>query len=182
VVIRSILQEDLKASLNTFAETLSLSRETIRTQMLRMGYTLKTLRWIPYVLTCELKQVRLIARFSYFPSAARTRAIIDSISSRGAKAGFATSMFEIEYGQHGVNPRLKSKIEPLLPQRYAHRFMEPHGFHAVPMLPPRVSFNISWFIDENFVPWPRTSSRLSEVQSEENQSCTLTMHPPTTPG
>jgi hypothetical protein len=132
VAILSILQEDLKAQLNTLAETLSLSRETIRTQMSQMGYTLKTLRWIPHALTCELKHVLLTMWFSCFRSTARTRAIIDGISSRGRKADFAMSMFEIEYGQHAVNRRLKSKTEPLRPERYAGRFVEPPWIPCYP--------------------------------------------------
>jgi hypothetical protein len=58
-VIRLILQEDPNASLRTIAETRSISPETVGTQMSRAGWTLKTLRWIPHELTCELKRVRL---------------------------------------------------------------------------------------------------------------------------
>jgi hypothetical protein len=57
--IRSILQEDTNASLRIIAETLSISRETVRLHMSRMRHTLKALRWIPHALSCEPKQVRL---------------------------------------------------------------------------------------------------------------------------
>jgi hypothetical protein len=57
--IRLILYEDLNALLITIAETLSFSRETIRTHVSRIGYSLRSLRWILQALICELKWVRL---------------------------------------------------------------------------------------------------------------------------
>jgi hypothetical protein len=57
--IRSILQKGPNTSLRTIAKTLSISPETVRIHMSRISYILKTLRWIPHMLTCELKQVRL---------------------------------------------------------------------------------------------------------------------------
>jgi hypothetical protein len=39
--------------------------------------------------------------------------ISGGISSQGAKAGFTTSLFEIEYRQHGIKARLKLKRVPL---------------------------------------------------------------------
>jgi hypothetical protein len=65
--IRSILQEDPNAFLRTIAETLSISPEMVRTHVSRIGYTLKTLRWIPHMLTSELKQVRLTMYLQLLP-------------------------------------------------------------------------------------------------------------------
>jgi hypothetical protein len=45
--IRPMPQEDPNALLRTIAETLSISPETIRSQMSLIDYTLKTLHWIP---------------------------------------------------------------------------------------------------------------------------------------
>jgi hypothetical protein len=55
--LRSILRNDANASLRTIADTLSISPETGRTHISRIGYTLKSLRWIPHALTSELKQM-----------------------------------------------------------------------------------------------------------------------------
>jgi hypothetical protein len=46
---------------------LSMSPETIRTHVSRMGCTLKSLRWIPHALTSELKRVRFDLCFQLFP-------------------------------------------------------------------------------------------------------------------
>jgi hypothetical protein len=73
VAIRSILQEKPNALLRTIAEILSISPETIRTHMSRIGYTLKTLRWVPHAVTCGLKQVRLTMRLQLLPES-RTHA------------------------------------------------------------------------------------------------------------
>jgi hypothetical protein len=56
-VIQSILQEDSNASLRIITEALSISPETVRTHMSRIGYTLMTLRWIPHALTSQLNQI-----------------------------------------------------------------------------------------------------------------------------
>jgi hypothetical protein len=56
--LRSILRDDPNASLRTIANMLSISRETVLTQMSWIGHTLKSLRWIPSTLTTGLKQVR----------------------------------------------------------------------------------------------------------------------------
>jgi hypothetical protein len=39
-------------------------------------------------------------------------------------SGFATGMFEIEYGQCRVKTRSKSRTEPLRPEKYVDSFME----------------------------------------------------------
>jgi transposase len=62
--IRSILQGDLNASLSTTAETLSISPETVRKHMSRIGRTWKTTRWTRHALACELKHIRLTKRLS----------------------------------------------------------------------------------------------------------------------
>jgi hypothetical protein len=56
--LRSILRDDPNDSLRTIADTLSTSPETVRIHMSRIGYILKSLRWIPQALTSELNQVR----------------------------------------------------------------------------------------------------------------------------
>jgi hypothetical protein len=56
--LRSILRDDPNASLRTRADTLSISPETARTHMSRIGYPLTSLQRIPHALTSELKHVR----------------------------------------------------------------------------------------------------------------------------
>jgi hypothetical protein len=51
--LRSILRDDPNAPMQTMAETLSISRETVRIHMSPIGYTMKSLRWIPRALTSE---------------------------------------------------------------------------------------------------------------------------------
>jgi hypothetical protein len=63
--IQSILQEDPNPSLRTIAETLSILPETVRIQMSRIGHTLKTLRWIPHALACEVCFALLSFSFSF---------------------------------------------------------------------------------------------------------------------
>jgi hypothetical protein len=65
--IQLILQKGPNASLRPIAETLSISPETVRTDMSRRGYTLKTSRWISLTLTCELKYVCLTMCLQLFP-------------------------------------------------------------------------------------------------------------------
>jgi hypothetical protein len=55
--LRSILRDDPNAPLRTLAETLSISRETVRTHMSPINDTLKSLSWIPRALTSESKHV-----------------------------------------------------------------------------------------------------------------------------
>jgi hypothetical protein len=56
--LRSVLRDDPNASLRTIADTLSISPEMVRAHMSGIGYTVKSLRWIPHALTSELKQIR----------------------------------------------------------------------------------------------------------------------------
>jgi hypothetical protein len=53
--LRSILRDDPNASLRTIVDTLSISPDTLRTHMPRIGDSLKSLRWISHTLTSELK-------------------------------------------------------------------------------------------------------------------------------
>jgi hypothetical protein len=53
--LRSILRDDPNTSLRTVAGGFSISPETVRTHISRIGYTMKTLQWIPHALTSELK-------------------------------------------------------------------------------------------------------------------------------
>jgi hypothetical protein len=54
--LRPILRDDPNTFLRTMADTLSISPETVRTHMWPIGYTMKSLRWIPHALTSGLKQ------------------------------------------------------------------------------------------------------------------------------
>jgi hypothetical protein len=65
--IRSIRHEDPNASLRTVVETLSILTESFRTRMLRISYRLKTLRWISYALTRELKKIHFTMCLQLFP-------------------------------------------------------------------------------------------------------------------
>jgi hypothetical protein len=91
-------------------------------------------------------------------------------------------IFEIEYGQHGMKTRVKSKAGSLRPVKYADCFMESYGFRVITMLPLRASFNASWFIDGNLAPLLEKFPRLGGVQGEENRSCASTMRVSTTQG
>jgi hypothetical protein len=53
--------------LGTIAENLSISPETVRTHMSRIGYTLKLLCWIPHALTCALNHVHLLTYLHLLP-------------------------------------------------------------------------------------------------------------------
>jgi hypothetical protein len=55
--LRSVLRDEPNASLRTIANTLPISPEPVRAHMSRIRDMLKSLRWIPYALTSELKQV-----------------------------------------------------------------------------------------------------------------------------
>jgi hypothetical protein len=59
--IRSIPHDEPSALLRIIAETLGISPETVRTHidMARIGDVLKALRWIPHILTSELKRTRM---------------------------------------------------------------------------------------------------------------------------
>jgi hypothetical protein len=94
------------------SETLSISLETVRTHMSRIDHTLKIFRWIHHALTCELKHIHVTMSLQSLPKLC-AHTIIDVLSSRGTKASFTTSMFEIEYGQQGMKTRLKSNTGPL---------------------------------------------------------------------
>jgi hypothetical protein len=61
-------------------------------------------------------------------NSAQAQTIIGGVSSPGTKVGFTTSMFEIEYGQHGVKTRLKSKTWLLRPEKVYGQF---YGLHVV---------------------------------------------------
>jgi hypothetical protein len=65
--IRSIPQDEPSTSLRTIAETLAISRETVRPHMARIGYTVKASRWIPHTLTTELKRTRVTMCLHPFP-------------------------------------------------------------------------------------------------------------------
>jgi ABC-type transporter Mla subunit MlaD len=51
----SVLRADPNVSRPTTADTLSISPETVRTHMSRIGDTLKSLRWIVHALASELR-------------------------------------------------------------------------------------------------------------------------------
>ena len=57
--IRDIIRDHRFASLRIIAEMLCLSPETIRLHLLRIGYVLKALHWIPHIFTEDLKWVRV---------------------------------------------------------------------------------------------------------------------------
>jgi hypothetical protein len=114
--IQLILQQDLNASLRTIAETLSISPETVRTDMSQRGHPLKALHRIPQALTCELKQVCLSTCLQLL-SKLRARTTTGGISSWGKKAAFPMNMFGIEYEQHGMKTCLKSKTRQLRPDK-----------------------------------------------------------------
>jgi hypothetical protein len=122
--ILSILQEDPNAWPRIITETGSISAETVRTHISRIGCTPKTLCWISYARTCELKQIRLTMCLQLLPKLRAHAQDNWRHPITGMKAGFTTSMVEIEYEQHGMKTRLKSKTGPFLPEACTEHFME----------------------------------------------------------
>jgi hypothetical protein len=101
VTFRSILRDDPNVSLRTMADTLSISSETVRTHMSRVGYSLKSLRWIPHVLTSELKHVCFDLCLQLYP---KLRAYAHDNRRHlitGMRVGFIANMFGTGYGRRG---------------------------------------------------------------------------------
>jgi histone-lysine N-methyltransferase SETMAR len=151
--IRSILREDPNASLRMIAETLSISPETVRAHMSRIGYVLKSLRWIPHALTSELKQVRLTMCLQLLP---KLRAHAHN-NWRYLVTG-DESWFYHEYVRDRIWTARDENTPEVENRTVASRksmltvLWNPHGFHVVTMLPPRASFTAPWLIDGNLVP------------------------------
>jgi hypothetical protein len=57
--ICDILRDNPFASLRTIAEMLGICPETVRLHLLRIGYVLKALHWVPYILTEDLTFIDL---------------------------------------------------------------------------------------------------------------------------
>jgi hypothetical protein len=57
--IRSILRDNPFASLRMIAEMLGIPPETVRFHLLRIGYVLKALHWVPHIPTDDLKLIRV---------------------------------------------------------------------------------------------------------------------------
>jgi hypothetical protein len=57
--IRNILRDNPFAPFRTVAEMLAVSPETVRLHLLRIGYVLRILHWVPHILTDDLKLVRV---------------------------------------------------------------------------------------------------------------------------
>jgi hypothetical protein len=115
--LRSILRDDPNASLRTIAGTLSTSPETVRTHMLRIGYTQKSLRWIAHALTSELKQVRFDLCLQ-LPPKLRAHAHDNwRHLVTGMRVGFITNMFGTRYGPHGTRTCLRWRTGPLPPRK-----------------------------------------------------------------
>jgi hypothetical protein len=64
--------------------------------------------------------------------------ISGDILSRGTKAGSTTSIFETEYGQHGMKTRLKWRTGPLRPEKVCWQF---YRIHTVSTLSQCTSLN-----------------------------------------
>jgi putative flippase GtrA len=121
--------------------------------MSRIGFPLKSLRWIPHALTSQLKQVRFNLCSQLLP---RLRAQAHN-NWRHLVTGYE-SWFYYEYvwdrtwtvgdenTPEGENTTIASAKTMLMV------LWNPHGFHVVTMLPLGESFNASWFIDQNIVP------------------------------
>jgi predicted DNA-binding protein YlxM (UPF0122 family) len=114
-VLRSILRYDPDTSLRIIADTLSISPETVCTHILRMGYTLKSLRWILQALTNEPKQVRFDLCLQLLPKL-RTHAhghwrrLI-----AGDESWFYWEYVRTGYEPHGMKRCLKWRTGPLPP-------------------------------------------------------------------
>jgi hypothetical protein len=93
----------------TTAAILSLSPETVRTHMSWIGHTLNNVCWIPQVLTCELKHICSTMYLQLLLKLCVQTHEFGGILSQGTKANFVRSMFEIEYGQRGMETRMKWK-------------------------------------------------------------------------
>jgi hypothetical protein len=162
---RSVLRDDPNASLRTIADTLSISLETVRTHMSRIGDTLKSLRWVPHDLTSELKQVRFDFCLQLLPTL-RAHAhnnwwhlvtgderwfYYEYVRDRIWTAG--------DENTSEVENRTTASMTTILTVLW-----NPHSFPVVNMLPPGESFNASWFIDQNLVPLVKTFFHLAGAQ------------------
>jgi hypothetical protein len=116
-VRRSILRDDPNASLRTRTDTLSISPETICTQMSRIGYALESLRWIPHALRSELKQVRFNLCFQLLPKFRGHAHDNWRHLVTGIRVGFITNVFGTGYGSHEMKTRLKCRTGTLPPRK-----------------------------------------------------------------
>jgi hypothetical protein len=121
--------------------------------MSRIGYTLKSLWWIPHALASELKQVRFDLCLQLPPKlsahahdnwrhlvrGAKSWSIYESVRGR-----IWTTRYE---NMSEVENRNIAAMKTMLTVLW-----NPDGLHVVTMLPPGESFNASWFIDQNLVP------------------------------
>jgi hypothetical protein len=141
-VLRSILRDDPNASLQTLEDTLSISPDTVRTHMSRIGETLKSFRWIPHALTSELKQVRFDSYSQRLP-----KPCADAHDNCRHLVTGDERWFHYEYvwdriwtardeNTPEVGNRTIASMKTLLIVLW-----NPHGFHVVTMLPPGESFN-----------------------------------------
>jgi hypothetical protein len=123
--------------------TVDFVREA-HTYMSRMGYTLKTLCWIPHALTCGLKHVCLTMYLQLRPKLHapwhdnwRHLATGDGrwFYSEYARGRLLTARDEnMPEAENKTTAPRKSMLTVA---------WNPHGFHVVAMLPPRASFNAS---------------------------------------
>jgi transposase len=151
--IRSILRDKPNASLRTIPETVRISPETVRTHLSRIGYTLKALRWIPHALTSDLKYIRLMICLQLLP---KPRAHAHN-NWRELVTG-DERWFYHEYVRDRIwTPSDENTAEVAnrtiaSPKNMLTVMWNPHGFHAVTILPPGPSCNAATFIDHNLVP------------------------------
>jgi hypothetical protein len=133
--IRSILQDDPNASLRAIAETLSISPDTIRTHVRRMGYTLTNLHWIAHALIYELKQVHLTMCVQLLPKA---RAHADDNSLHLVMGD--KSLFYDDY----IRDRIWAARDENTPEVQKSMLTvsgNSHRFQFVIMLPPKTLLN-----------------------------------------
>jgi hypothetical protein len=87
------------------------------------------------------------------------------------KPGFTPSMFQIEYGLHGMKTNLKSKTGPLRPEKVCWLF---YGITTGSVLLQCLSREFHAMYDgssiDNWSHWLRNSFRLGGVQGEKTGS------------
>jgi hypothetical protein len=119
---RSIPRDDPNALLRTIADTLSISPETVRTHMSRIGYTMKSLPWVPHALTSELKQIHFDLHLQLLPKLHAHAHHNWQHLVTGVRFNFITIMFGTGYGPHGMRTHQKWRIGPLPPRKLCSRF------------------------------------------------------------
>jgi hypothetical protein len=150
--IQSIRQDESNASLRAIGDTLSISLETVRIHMARIGYPLKALRWIPHILKSELKQARLTMCMQLLPKLrAHAHNNLHSLVTGDESWFYREYVRDRIWTTRDENPPERTNRTIASRKSMLTVLWNPHEFHIVTMLPLGISFKASWFVDQNLV-------------------------------